>query len=89
MKNIVKWIWIACGVVLLISITLTAIHANLVIRDIRNVTSQMTIDDIRKVLDLYEKSLDLKLSQNSYQPDGFPPNEWQINGMINSLGESK
>lgn len=61
MKNLLRNVWVAVGVVLLVAIVYTCIHANMVIGDIRAVSDSVTIDDVRQGMSIMEKALDLEL----------------------------
>jgi 23S rRNA U2552 (ribose-2'-O)-methylase RlmE/FtsJ len=63
MKN--KWIWTACGIVLMLSIIATTIHINLVISDIRKATSQITIADIHRTMDIIERQQEPQLLEQT------------------------
>ena len=59
MKN--KYIWLICGIILILSILVTTVHFNLVINDMRNITSKMTIEDFRTVIKIIENQQEIKL----------------------------
>ena len=56
-------IWIAVGVVLLISIIVTAIQMNSVLAEARRVTSQLTADDIRRAMDIIQTQQQLEATK--------------------------
>jgi len=61
MKN--KYIWLICGIILILSILVTTVHFNLMINDMRNVTSKMTIEDFRTVIKIIENQQEIKLNE--------------------------
>ncbi len=61
MKNILRNVWIALGVVLIAAVVFTCVHANMVISDIHAVSDSVTIEDVRQGLNIIEKALDLEL----------------------------
>jgi len=61
MKN--KYIWLICGIMLILSILMTTVHFNLVINDMRNITSKMTIEDFRTVIKIIENQQEIKLNE--------------------------
>ena len=60
MKRFLQILWSICGVVFLGLIIFSFVQVHLISSDIRNVTEQMSIEDIRKGLDIVQQSLDIK-----------------------------
>lgn len=54
LKKISRIVWIACGVLFISLIVFVEVNVGLVCKDVREVTSQMTIDDVRQFLDIVE-----------------------------------
>jgi len=63
MKNALRDVWIAVGIVLLGVLIATGIHVNMVIGDIRAVSDSVTMEDIRHGMNIIEKQLDLELME--------------------------
>ena len=60
MKRFLQILWSVCGVAFLGLLIFCFIQFNAISNDIREVTEQMTIEDIRQGLDIVQQSLDIK-----------------------------
>jgi len=64
LKTILRIVWISVGILFISLIIFTGIQINSICEDIRDVTSKMTVDDMRKVLDIVENQQQIKLREN-------------------------
>ena len=63
LKTILQITWIAVGLAFISLIIFCGIQFNFVIKDVRNVTSQANINDVRHFLDIIETQQKIRLEQ--------------------------
>ncbi len=63
LQVVLRSVWIAVGVAMLSAIIVIAVQANMVLSEARRVTSQLTADDIRRVMDIVERQQLLEMEK--------------------------
>jgi hypothetical protein len=61
LQNILRITWIACGILFITLIILSSIQIYFITKDIRNVTNQMTIDDVHRFMGIIETQQEIQL----------------------------
>ena len=64
LKTILRITWIIVGILLIALIIFTGASVDLVCKDIRQVTSKMTVDDARQFLNIIENQQKIELSKD-------------------------
>ena len=67
MKKFLQYLWIFCGIIFISLIIYTGIQLYQISTDIRKVTSQMTIEDMRQFMGIIETQQQIELAEKQGQ----------------------
>lgn len=61
LKTILRIIWIGCGILFVTLIIFTGMQIYFITKDVRNITSQMTIADMHRFMEIIENQQKIQL----------------------------